>query len=531
MSSIRLDDQVVRASAATVPQYTEARQPTEDSYGQILKSSALVGGSSVLNIAIGIFRTKAMAVLLGPGGMGLFGLYNSIADLGQSIAGMGVNSSGVRQIAEAAGSNDTERIARTAAVLRRTSIALGALGAVLLVVFSDPISTATFGSSQHAAAISLLSVAVFFRLISGGQGALVQGMRRISDLAKMGVLGALFGTLISIPVVYFLRERGIVPSLIAVAAVTIVTSWWYSRKIDIRTTSMAFSQMRQEAASLLKLGVAFMSSGLMAMASAYIVRIIILHKVGVEATGLYQSAWTLGGLYVGFILQAMGADFYPRLTAHANDNLTCNRMVNEQVRVGLLLAGPGVIATLTFAPAVITVLYSAKFGAAVGILRWISLGAALQVITWPMGFIIVAKNRSGLLVLSELAWAIVHVGLAWSCVTYFGVNGAGMAFFGSYVFHGLLIYHIVRRPSGFRWSNANKHTGILFLFLIAVVFCDFYVLPLLWAACLGTLAVLLSGTYSLRQLSRLVPLQELPRPMQRLVVAFGLAPAGPATLD
>ena len=51
------------------------------------------------------------------------------------------------------------------------------------------------------------------------------------------------------------------------------------------------------------------------MGVAYVVRITVLRKVGIEATGLYQSAWTLGGLYVAFILQAMGADFYPRLTA------------------------------------------------------------------------------------------------------------------------------------------------------------------------------------------------------------------------
>src|SRR6266702_1746070 len=114
----------------------EAPETGSDTYGQILESSALIGGSSVLNIAIGIVRTKAMAMLLGPAGFGLFGLYGSIANLTQSIAGMGINSSGVRQIAEAAGSGDNARIAQTAAVLRRTSIVLGGLGAILLLVFS-----------------------------------------------------------------------------------------------------------------------------------------------------------------------------------------------------------------------------------------------------------------------------------------------------------------------------------------------------------------------------------------------------------
>ena len=78
-----------------------------------------------------------MALLLGPSGFGLFGLYGSIADLTQNIAGLGVNSSGVRQIAEAAGSGDEERMARTAAILRRTSLVLGILGAVLLAILQS----------------------------------------------------------------------------------------------------------------------------------------------------------------------------------------------------------------------------------------------------------------------------------------------------------------------------------------------------------------------------------------------------------
>jgi PST family polysaccharide transporter len=366
---------------------------------------------------------------------------------------------------------------------------------------------------------------VFFQLISAGQGALIQGMRRIADLAKMGILGAVFGALISIPTVYFLREKGVVPSLVGVAAMAIVTTWWYSRKVRIQVPSMTASRVGQEAAALLKLGFAFMVSGLMTMGVAYAVRIIVLHKVGFEATGLYQSAWTLGGLYVGFILQAMGADFYPRLTASATDNAACNRMVNEQARVGLLLAGPGVIATLTFAPLVIALFYSAKFGAAVPVLRWICLGTMLQVITWPMGFIIVAKAKQNIFIVAELAWAVVSLGLAWTCVRSFGLNGAGIAFFGSYIFHGFLIYPIARRLSGFRWSAANIQTSLLFLSLIAVVFCGFYVFPFLVATSVGAVALVLSGAYSIRGLFKLISMEQIPRPMRRLLVRFGFIPS------
>lgn len=495
------------------------------SYGQILKSSALIGGSSAVNIVAGIVRTKAMALWIGPAGVGLLGLYDSILNLTQSIAGMGINSSGVRQIAEAAGSGETQRVARTAAVLRRTSVFLGILGAVLLVVLCRPVSAWTFGSSQFAAPVALLSLAVLFRAISDGQGALIQGMRRISDLARIGVFGALFGTVVSLGLVYFFREKGVAPSLISVAAITLIISWWYRRKIQMPAASMTASQMGQEAAALLKLGSAFMASAVLTMGAAYAVRIMVRQNISLDAAGFYQSAWVLGGLYIGFILQAMGADFYPRLTAVSNDNTESNRLVNEQAQISLLLAGPGVIATLTLAPLVIALFYSAKFTAAVDILRWICLGMTLRVIAWPMGYIVVARGEQKIFFWTEVAAAVVHVGLAWLCIKQFGLTGAGAAFFGLYVWHGILIYVIVHRLTGFRWSPANRKIGVLFLSLTGVVFAGFYVLPTWLATTVGALATVLSGVYSVRVLLSLVSLDRIPGPIRRLLTLFRFAPA------
>jgi len=525
MSSELRDFEILKLPSKAAP---AAELPTADkhSYGQILKSPALIGGSSLLNIGIGMVRTKAMAVLLGPAGFGLMGLYGSIADLTLSIAGMGINASGVRQMAEAASSGDDGKIARTATVLRRTAILLGILGAGLLALFSRMISELTFGTDQNAGAVALLSLAVFFRLVAAGQGALVHGMRRIADLAKISMLGAFYGVLISIPIVYFFREEGVAPSLVCVAAMSVVTSWWYSRKVQFQPLAMTAAEVRCEVAPLLKLGLAFMASDFLVMGAAYVVRIIVVRNIGLEAAGLYSSAWTLGGLYVGYILQAMGADFYPRLVGAANDKVQCNRLVNEQAQISLLLAGPGLVATLTFAPLVVALFYSVKFTGAVEILRWMCLGMALRVITWPMGFIIVAKNQQLMFFSADLAWTVVNVGLTWLCVHQFGVSGAGIAFFGSYVFHGLLIYPIVRLLTGFRWSVANRKTGVVFLASIGVFFCGSYVLPPIWAAAVGTVVTALSGLYSLHTLLTLVSADRVPQGIRGLLMRFRLASQG-----
>ena len=229
---------------------------SKTSYGQILKSSAWIGGSSVLTIAIGIVRTKAMAVMLGPSGFGLMGLYGAIIDLGLAAASMGIGNAGVRQIAESVASGDEARLARTVVVLRRTAVVLGILGVTLLAAFSNPVSTLTFGNEEQAGAVALLGLAVFFRLVSAGQAALIQGMRRIHDLAVMGVVGALLGAAISIALVYLFREQGVAPSLVAGAAMGLVDFLVVRPKGgDSTSGNDAVRSDSRKQTSLLKLGI------------------------------------------------------------------------------------------------------------------------------------------------------------------------------------------------------------------------------------------------------------------------------------
>ncbi len=518
-------DSVADPLCAPVPEVLEVvgtEHDATDTYEQILKASALIGGSSALNIAIGIVRTKVFAVLLGPAGFGLFGIFGSISNLMQCLAGLGINSSGVRQIAYARSTENAKEVSTTVTVMRRTSIFLGLFGGVLLAMFARRVAVFTFGSAEHSGAVALLGFAVFFQLVSNGQGAVIQGVQRISDLARMSVWGAVLGTAFSIPIVYFLRDRGVVPSLVCVGLMSLAVSYWYGRKVGIQSRFLTVAETSRETSALLKLGLVFMSSYLMSMGSAYAVRIIVLHALGFAATGYYQSAWTLGGLYVGFILQAMGTDFYPRLTAKSDDNNACNRLINEQTRVGLLLAGPGVLATLTLAPLVITMFYSARFGAAVGVLRWIALGALVQVITWPLGYLIVAKNRRLLYFVTEVTWGVTSISFAWIFVRNFGLNGTGVAFLGSNIVSGLLVWLIAWKLSNFKWSSANLKTGGVYLAVTAVVLVGFMVLPFWMAICSGIVAVAAMSFYSIRTVIALVSIERIPRSVRRVLAGLGM---------
>jgi PST family polysaccharide transporter len=493
-------------------------EPGKKSYGEILKSSALIGGSAAIVMGFGAVRNKVMAVLLGTTGYGFFGMYITIAELARTMAGLGINSSGVRQIAEAVGSGDAQRIARTVTTLRRVALYSGLVGALLLLILCQPVSWYSFQDYNHAGAIALLAFVAFCGDISAAQLALVQGMRRIADLARMNVLGALYGTVFGIIIVYYWREKGLVPSLICVAVMTVLTSWWYARKIKVEKVQITTKDVVAEASALVKLGLIFMVSALATQGSAFLVRLIIARELSLASVGLYHAAWTLGGMYIGFIIQAMGTDFYPRLTGAANRPVECNRLVNEQAEVGLLMAGPGIMGTMALAPIVITFFNSAAFIEAAGILRWLCLGMLLRVIAWPMGFIVLARGERKIFFWSEVLAAVGYVALTAIGIRLFGLEGAGIAFFAMYAMYCFVNYFIARRLTGFRWTPANRKLWFFFAPMVAIVFCvgHFRFPGNIGALIIGTLIAIGAGIYSIRALCKLMSTERLPSPLRKL---------------
>ena len=62
------------------------------SYREFLSPTSLIGGASVLNIVIGLVRSKLLALIIGPVGIGTIGLLSAIMTTVALIAEAGVYS-------------------------------------------------------------------------------------------------------------------------------------------------------------------------------------------------------------------------------------------------------------------------------------------------------------------------------------------------------------------------------------------------------------------------------------------------------
>ena len=90
------------------PRNAEPGRPT-GSHRQILRSSAILGGASVVNVIIGLARNKAPALLLAPAGVGIIGLLQNIVTTASTVASLGLGNAATRQVAEAAAEESAPR--------------------------------------------------------------------------------------------------------------------------------------------------------------------------------------------------------------------------------------------------------------------------------------------------------------------------------------------------------------------------------------------------------------------------------------
>ncbi|MEX0828210.1 MAG: oligosaccharide flippase family protein [Haliea sp.] len=208
------------------------------SYKEILRSTFIMGGASFLKILIGVIRIKILAVVLGPSGVGLIGVLTSTMTMGASVAGMGLNSSGVRQIA--ASTDDEEKLPYVRRALWYANLFLGIVGGAIFWIFRNPISEVLFNSTGNATLVALLGIGVFLSVLCGAQYALLQGMRRIGHLARATIISSVISAIVGVGAVVLWREQGIIVFVLIGPLATIAIGSYYAAKLP-RPGHMVFS--------------------------------------------------------------------------------------------------------------------------------------------------------------------------------------------------------------------------------------------------------------------------------------------------
>ena len=479
------------------------------SYRSIVKATSIFGGVQFINILISIIKSKFVAIILGPTGIGISSLFTSTISLIGSLTNFGLATSAVKNVALASVNNDEEKVGITVGVLKKLVWLTGMIGCIILLAGSHLLSVLIFGNSDFTLSFILLSISMLFAQLGAGEMVILQGFRRVKELAKANIIGSVIGLVISLSLYYFFGINGIVPTIVLLSINSFLITFYYSKKIIIKKVQISNQLVLSEGGEMLKMGflinfAVFLSSG-----SSYILQLFINKRSGTAEVGLYNAGFAIINSYVGMIFTAMATDYYPRLSAVAFDKEKSNKTINQQAEIALLILCPILIIFTTFINWIIIVIYSHDFIKVENMLHWATLGIIFKACSWSIAFIFVVKGDTKMFFFNELlANSVILVSniIGYIC---WGLEGLGISYLISYFIYFIQVFLLAKYKYHFALDAEllkiffTGFTLTTFSFIIA----QYSYFPLSYIG--GIVVFLVSVCYSYNKLNNKLDLTEL----------------------
>ena len=439
------------------------RQSSKSLSKTVLKAMSIFGGVQVITIICSIVRTKLVAIWIGAAGVGLFGLYNTAIEMLSAMTQLGLRNSAVRDIASASPSTITQIIT----VVRRWAWALGILGAFVTLALSPMLSQWTFGDDNHTIGFCALACVMFLSSITGGELAILQGLKRLRRLARASVWGVLVGLGISIPMFYYWGIDSVIPSIIAYTLATTVAAQFYREKEVKADKTISAKDTFDMGRGFIVLGIYMTISAFTTMLISYIFMAYLNHASGTATVGYYQAGYTLVNKYVGLIFTAIAMEYYPRLAQTNGSKIRTSVFVSHEMKLTLWILVPVITLFITADDLIVRILYSSEFKIIIPFISWAIVGTIFRAISWCMAFVILAKGDGRIFLLTEISSSIVSLVLNIVAFNLWGIAGLGWAYIVWYFIYTLIVWCVYH----FRYGlSLGKEIGRLIAYSSAMCF-------------------------------------------------------------
>lgn len=420
------------------------------------RAAVMLGGSSVVAIVSSLVLAKALAVVIGPAGVGTFGLLQVIVEFAVLVGGAGVSISVVDAITSARETSDRTQYvaARRGAVLLAWS--LGFVVAAILFLSSDAIAQVIFGTKSVGDFIAFSALAVPLTIAGGVNVATLSSDGRVGAIALVRSAAVVVLATTTIVAVILLGLGGAPIGIVAAACTLWIGS---STALRLRGTIKAghdLERLGRAVVSLLRFGLPYLASALVGTGVQLAIPMIVALSAGTEGAGIYRAATQISAGYVALVAAAMLQDYYPRMSAQRTDAEALTRLIDQQLRLVMCLTIPPILLGITFADVIVPVLYSSAFGPTAVILGWQLIGTILKIPSWTLAFALLARGRAVTYFSVELLAGVALLGTSVLGMAALGYSGLGVAVLATYVIYYAAVWLAVRRDLPLILTNAQR---------------------------------------------------------------------------
>lgn len=406
-------------------------------YNSILKATSLLGGVQMLNILLNLLRTKAIAILLGPSGVGLNGIYNEVRELIHSTTNLGLDISGIRGISQAHEKGDHAEVCHQVSLLRSWVLLLALFGTLVCMLIASPLSMFTFDDYNHTLDYIYLAPAVGFSTIMCGEMAVLKGLRQLKSLASVSVLNVIIAIIISIPIYYVWGISGVLPALVICTFLWALSSAYFGMKAHGIKLLSSFKDMKSGNV-MIGIGITFVVCEIISHIAKLSVQSYLNNNASLEMVGLYSACRTMTFSYAGMVFAAMDQDYFPRLSGVVRNMVERTAVLTKQLDVTLIMITPMLVGFIVLMPVIVPLLLSGEFISIIPMAQIIVASLIFRAIYLPNAYMPLAAGDS------KIYFSINVIGALntfWIILGYMlgGLMGMGIAMFSENLLDLLMV--------------------------------------------------------------------------------------------
>lgn len=437
----------------------------------LFKSLSAIASSQIIIGALGVVRSKILALVLGPSGVGVFFTLQSTLEFATNLFSTGLNSSIVREVASVNENTDDELdLKRIVHGAHATSLLNGILGGVVIFLSADHISYLLFQNYDWNSELKILGGVIFLTLFFRANISILEGRRRVREYTTIGILSAFMSSVVSIIYVFMAKDQAIFLILITVPVVNLFILLLYRRLLIFSGFTVTWSEIKIIISRLYSFGSVFFIAGLVTLFTEYAVKLSIVKYLGFSSVGGYFAAFSVASIYPNLISGSLVRDFFPRLVEVNSEGSKANALINAQIELGLLLVLPGVLATIIFRGDLLNLLYSSHFLFATDLILLFVLGFVLRIVSWPMSYQLVASDSKYTFMAIEIMSNLLLLSFLIPGIYYFAILGVGVAFALQYFCYMLLLLIILWKKSAFKLGLLNRGLLMSFVGSVLIIF-------------------------------------------------------------
>lgn len=404
----------------------------------LIKVVWLHSATVITKISAGFLITKFIAVFIGAEGLALIGNLRNFLTAVQSFATVGLYNGIVKYIGEF--KNDINKLSKVIS----TSYYLGFTATILISLLcyfnADIINNLVFSSQyDFKYIIKILALAIPFYALNMFCFSLMNGFAKYKFLMIINIIGQTMGLCVTLILIWQDNIDGalvsvvISPSLIfLITVVGIINRRNFLSHIKVK--SIDFEILKK----LSPFALMAIVSGLTLPLVMIGIRNYIISVEGMEAAGFWEAMNRISLYYLMFVNSIMTLYFLPRF--QEIDNLKEFRTeVFDFYKTMIPVFAMGLLVIYLLRPFIIAIFLTDEFARVEELFGWQLLGDLVKVLALVIAYQFIAKKMFVHFIITELFLVFMLYTTSVYFVDLYGVKGANIAHFVSYVLYYIVI--------------------------------------------------------------------------------------------